>query len=283
MKTDLDFIKIQHLAIGMESSSLVASTSDFFAGMSSRLVNLMTDVKGYLQTKFNNELVDSEHFVGIINQALFNKLVDTNYTTVKATEVFCPPGLSVSYDVLIDALEEGNLITSKIKADVLQPTLKWLSSHIVDPSKLTTFSGGDAVEGLVSHNVESAKTRLQACFQNPTTKVQVVYGDAFKRNADVRSNVIRLELLREAITKVPVKEINELVSELTKRFDVLIRKIESESNFEMSGNKVRALSNLCYTVAQVCEFYALYVYTLQSTFVAIKDSELKLSKALNVI
>lgn len=282
MSSSLKKFEMNHLVIAMESA--VLTKDNFFDNIATRLTAFMSDVKCYLTETFSNEssFPENVNFTAG-NNALIAKLMNINYTSVKAVEVYCPPGLSVSYLELMDKLEEASLVTSALKKDIIVPILKWLAVHINKPEMLSTFSGGDTITDLKEHDLQAIKDKLKQCFSASPTKVKLLYGSAFKRNSDWNESIKRATIIFNNINKYPIKELNEDVNEICKRFDILIKKLEDKDNaVNMTANKVQILSKLCYTIAQECEFYAFYCFQMQSTLVALMDTEEKLGQAFNV-
>lgn len=282
MSPTMKKLELQHLAIGMESA--VLTNENFFDNMAGRLTSFMSDVKSFLQVRLQNEssLAENVNFVVSYPQ-LIAKLQDINYTSVKSVTVHCPPGLSVTYLELLDKLEEASLITNALQKDVLTPILKWLAVHLSKPELFASFSGSNSIPDLKQHDLAGIKTKLQLCFKESNTRTAVPYGEAFKRNADWNESITRVRLLQDSINAYPLAQLNDDVAELTKRFDILIAKIENKNELTLSANKVQALSALCFAVAQECEFYAFYSVQLQSTLRALMDTEQVLAKAFNVI
>lgn len=282
MLVTLEQLKLHHMSIGMESA--VLTKENFFDNMAVRLTSFMGDVKTFLASKLKDEstLVENVNF-DIGCNLLIAKLQSINYTSVKSVEVFCPPGMSVTYLELLERLEEAFLVTAALRKDILQPILKWLAVHLSKPELFSNFSGSSDIDGLKHHDLVDIKTKLEMCFKNNITRTVVPYGEAFKRNADWNESVVRARILQNGINEYPISALNVDISNLTKRFDILIGKLENKSDLSLSANKVQALSALCYTVAQECEFYAFYSYQLQVTLKALMDSEVKLSTAFNAI
>ncbi len=266
-------IQRQERMISLESGTL----SSTFTAVTDRLPGFVAEVNGFLKGLFELEKVKTNPLLG--NRHAVSLVSKTQYTTLMPLPVSTPPGLSVSYDVLVKALEESEEVATALLKETLQPFNRWLALNVASPERLQSLNG--YIDGVKLHDVDRVTESLKACFKNPSSNTSVSFGEAFRRSSDFASVANDLNKINDAASRATPQEVRELIKKITGNLDLLIKRVQNDpENYKPSGPVIKALSTQALAMAKECEFYSVFQYQLKSTIQAFKDSEDSLSKVL---
>lgn len=269
MKEELLF-QYNRVALESETHGISRITQD----VAKMLQSYIGNVKGFL----NDVLTPFQltpRFDFARDPRLDRQISKTNYVTLGSVNVFVPAGMSVSWEIYLEALGTSQEVADRILDDVLKPAMAYFSLLLASPENLSSITHRLEVDRIIFHDklIEQSKKAMAKCYSKHGVETKRPYGDVFKRNADWLATNAAMEALVERHSKVAPGEVSKAVGELTEVMErLIIRMRQSPEVYQVSGITSAALSKITLELGLEVEFYAAHCFMLQTAVAAMQDT-----------
>lgn len=206
-----------------------------------------------------------------------------SYADIRGIDVLVPEGLNVDLLSYAQTLHAAGQSAALLEVDVLKPFENWLGTMLGRPAELATLTQNLKIPEMRLHNTAEAEKRIQTCFVHTGRREAIVlFGKAFRRNADVMALAVELEKLDVLFGKDTQRRIVESIERISSMTAELILNIEQNpKDYAASPAAVSAMAQICYQVARELEHYGLMRYRLTELSNSIDETRKKIGTWLN--
>lgn len=243
---------LEELAVHRRAKGLVSDLGKFF-----------DDVSDYLDAKLAGF---SDRKLVIKPTKIEKVLADHIYSQNVMLKVPVLPGMRVDWPTMVDLLEKEQEAVGGIYDTTLHPFSQFIGRVLNQPEKLTEASLRPNIK---IRSTEDLQRKLAAALSNGNIDNRL-FGQVFKRNADLIETGRRLAALVERHKKTPPELIAETVTALDANLEDLMGKIQDpNSAYRMTPQRVKELADICYVLAQEVTAYSAYTVLLEQAVNAI--------------
>ena len=210
-------------------------------------------------------------------QREFIRLVEKHsYTNLAPLSVFVPEGLDATYKDYIARLDVSVDHIKHIIDDVLAPFTTYLSQLITNRDQVFNTASMDSLFSKLEEGRKNAHASIGECFKQGSTRTEVKYGDAVKRNADWEEVLHNSDHISTEMNRIDRKQLARKVKECSDLLEIVIAKIKRGELDNAADAVVQNLSNGTYQVASEVEFFSVTYYRVDALCKSIKATTEKI-------
>lgn len=280
----IDLKEIENLNLSLESlDERIAMEAGFISGIATTIRDVVPNIIFAARKAFANIKGLDKHdlrFLDVNYRILERVLGNDTFVNISGLPVVIPEGMSSPFNEVCVSVQK--LVNY---ANNTQPRLtdyaKFISTVISSQDGRKALNDYSTLMKAVDKERDNTASYYNACFQAGSTKAITDYGKAIENNTLWLScNQTLLETIEQA-KLYKVKDISNLVSEVSILLDNLNERIKAGTVLDMSPETLRSLSAMTVTMAREVELYALTMYRLSEVKKCYELSCKNLIKALN--
>jgi len=269
----LEELSFHHNRVAMEamnpSQSLTASTEG--------LTDFMSDTVRYLRNKLS---IFTPHIYNVPTRDLERHLKTVDYSLMMSLALPVPEYFSSTWSDFTNVLAESQKIVMPIVKERLDPIAIFIGQTINNPEKMANVSVIASLPKIDSKEFEQVQQKLKNSFKGQH-RGTMTYGELVQRNADVLPTIYSLNRLNDDFATLDRSKLVKKVQEITDLIATLIDIIKNDKTQRISGNYIKALSDVIYAVARDVEYYSAHGYRLDSFTSSVAQAVTKLNKVLS--
>lgn len=215
-------------------------------------------------------------------QREFIRLVEKQtYTNMAPLSVYVPEGLDTPYKDYIARLDVSVDHTKRIVDEVLSPFTTYLSQLITNRDQAFNTASMESLYSKQEEGRKNANAAISECFKKNSTRTEMKYGDAVKRNSDWEEIFHNSDHISTEMNRVDRKVLARKVKECSDLLELIIAKVKRGELDNAADEVIRNLADGTYQVASEIEFFSVTYYRVDALCKSITASTEKIQKIFN--
>lgn len=264
---ELEEIRVAAEAISLEAFGGVEALKNAISNVPA----LLSKVTGFISNKFSRDSNKMDFYkpttIGRIS-------ANSNYLAYSKVRVFKSVGQKSKTIELVNVLRDGfdSVVYPFVKTDLVTAE-RTIAHFAANPFEMKSVRHQDIISKTLDASYKQNVKNLSACFDAKDTSSEAEFGVLYDRMADYQTVVKELSKLNEDVYKININDVLGLADRLNGSFSAIVNAIEnSQPGYEVSPNTVKVLSETCYQLAALLEYYSVYLFKLRECTVAVKDT-----------